>query len=117
MATFNVHDAKTQFSRLLDRVLEGEEVVITRNGKPVAELVPARKRGLALGTGRHDPNVNTAAGDDWWQALTDEEADQYLDRRSGLKMYLLDTHVLVWANTSPELSPAALRAIDRRSGN
>ena len=68
MATFNVHD----------RVLEGEEIVITRNGKPVAELVPAHKRGLALGTGLQDPNFNTAAGDDWWQAMTDEEADRFL---------------------------------------
>lgn len=81
MPSFNVHDAKTQFSRLLDQVLEGEEVVITRNGTPVAELVPARKRGLALGTGRHDPNVNPAAGEDWWQAMTDEEADSFLDGR------------------------------------
>jgi prevent-host-death family protein len=81
VATFNVHDAKTQFSRLLDRVLEGEEVVITRNGKPVAELVPARRRGLDLGAGRQDPNVNTTAGDDWWQPMTDEEADQFLDGR------------------------------------
>jgi prevent-host-death family protein len=43
MPSFNVHKAKTQFSKLLDRVLEGEEVVITRSGVLVAELVPARK--------------------------------------------------------------------------
>ena len=82
VATFNVHDAKTQFSRLLDRVLEGEEVLITRNGVPVAELVPARQRGLVLGAGRHDPDVNPAAGDDWWQPMSDEEAEAFLDGRS-----------------------------------
>ena len=33
-------EAKTRFSALLDRVQKGEEVTITRHGKPVARLVP-----------------------------------------------------------------------------
>jgi prevent-host-death family protein len=33
-------DARDQFSRLLDQVQQGEEVVITRRGKPVARIVP-----------------------------------------------------------------------------
>ena len=36
----NVHQAKTQLSRLLEAVEAGEEVVIARAGKPVARLVP-----------------------------------------------------------------------------
>ena len=40
MKPTNVHDAKTHFSRLIDRVQKGEEVVIARAGKPVARLVP-----------------------------------------------------------------------------
>ena len=36
----NVYEAKTQLSKLLDRVLEGEEIVIGRAGKPVARLTP-----------------------------------------------------------------------------
>jgi prevent-host-death family protein len=36
----NVHEAKTQLSRLLLRVEAGEEVIIARGGKPVARLVP-----------------------------------------------------------------------------
>ena len=36
----NVHEAKTHLSRLLRRVLAGEEIVIARAGKPVARLVP-----------------------------------------------------------------------------
>jgi prevent-host-death family protein len=39
MDTINVHQAKTQLSRLLDRVEKGEEILIARNGKPVAKLV------------------------------------------------------------------------------
>ena len=45
MATVNIHEAKTHLSRLLARVEAGEEVVIARNGKPVARLVPAQERG------------------------------------------------------------------------
>ncbi|HSO72953.1 MAG TPA: type II toxin-antitoxin system prevent-host-death family antitoxin, partial [Thermodesulfobacteriota bacterium] len=36
----NVHEAKTHFSRLLERVNRGEEIVIAKAGKPVARLVP-----------------------------------------------------------------------------
>lgn len=36
----NVHEAKTHFSRLLERVRRGEEVVIGKAGRPVARLVP-----------------------------------------------------------------------------
>ena len=42
MSTFNVREAKTQLSRLLKRVAEGEEVVIAKRGRPVAKLVPVR---------------------------------------------------------------------------
>ena len=45
MATVNVHEAKTHLSRLLARVEEGEEVIIARNGKPVARLVRCEGRG------------------------------------------------------------------------
>lgn len=46
MANVNVHEAKTHLSRLLSRVESGEEIVISRAGKPVARLVPVKeKRG------------------------------------------------------------------------
>ncbi len=38
MTTVNTHEAKTQLSRLLERVEAGEEVIIARAGKPVAVL-------------------------------------------------------------------------------
>lgn len=44
MKTVNVHEAKTQLSRLLARVAAGEEVVIAKAGKPVAKLVPLPRR-------------------------------------------------------------------------
>lgn len=45
MAVMNIHQAKTQLSRLLVQVRAGDEVVIARNGKPVVRLVSFRSRG------------------------------------------------------------------------
>lgn len=39
----NVHEAKTQLSKLLDRVHAGEEIVIAKNGEPYARLVPLER--------------------------------------------------------------------------
>jgi prevent-host-death family protein len=39
MATVNIHEAKTQLSRLIERVLAGESLVIARAGKPLVKLV------------------------------------------------------------------------------
>ena len=36
----NVHEAKTQLSKLLAEVEKGREVVVARNGRPVAKLIP-----------------------------------------------------------------------------
>jgi prevent-host-death family protein len=40
MATMSAFDAKTRFGELLERVANGEEIVITRHDKPVARIVP-----------------------------------------------------------------------------
>jgi len=54
MKIVNVHEAKTNLSKLLKKVEAGEEIVIAKAGKPVARLVPeiARKRKRLLGTMR-----------------------------------------------------------------
>jgi prevent-host-death family protein len=58
MATqVNIHEAKTHFSKLVTRVMAGEEVLIAKAGKPVAKLVPIRpekkaKRPFGLGKGK-----------------------------------------------------------------
>jgi prevent-host-death family protein len=40
----NVHEAKTHLSRILDRVIRGEEVVIGKAGRPVARIVPVHRK-------------------------------------------------------------------------
>jgi prevent-host-death family protein len=47
-AMINIHAAKTRLSRLLARVEKGERIVIARNGKPVAQLIPMPKRRRPL---------------------------------------------------------------------
>lgn len=49
--TVNVHEAKSQLSRLLLAVEHGEDVVIARAGRPVARLVPASAPGLGRAPG------------------------------------------------------------------
>ena len=54
MIVFNVHEAKTQLSKLLERAHRGEELIIAKGGKPYARLcpletVPPRQPGLLKG--------------------------------------------------------------------
>ena len=74
----SVHGAKTQLSKLLDLVEDGELVVIERHGRPVAQLVPVRKRrGTALGAMRGQFTMTEG----WERPLTDEEADAFWSGR------------------------------------
>lgn len=47
--TVNIHEAKTHLSRLLERVAAGEEVIISKAGKPIADLVPHRESAVIFG--------------------------------------------------------------------
>lgn len=55
MAKFNVAEAKSRFSELIQKAMLGEEVIIAKDNKPVVRLVPlitpgkARKPGSAAG--------------------------------------------------------------------
>jgi prevent-host-death family protein len=48
MTTYSVAEAKNRLPRLIDKALEGEEVVITRRGKPVVTLRPAAARSASI---------------------------------------------------------------------
>jgi len=56
MKQINIHQAKTELSKLVERAESGEEIVIARAGKPAAKLVPLTKargrRRLGLLDGR-----------------------------------------------------------------
>lgn len=70
MITVGAFDAKTHLSSLLDRVERGEEVVITRHGRPVARLVSAdandrERAGEAFEALRRLRQGTTLGGLDW----------------------------------------------------
>ena len=58
MTIFSVADAKNRLPTLIDKALAGEEVIITRRGKPVVELRPASRRAVPArgthATGTHE---------------------------------------------------------------
>jgi prevent-host-death family protein len=64
METVNIHQAKTQLSKLVERAAAGEEIVIAKAGKPVARIVPLarapspRKPGLLKGKIRIGKNFD-----------------------------------------------------------
>lgn len=60
MKTFNMHEAKTHFSRLVDAAAAGEEIVIAKAGKPVAKLVPVSARAGARKLGALTGKVHEA---------------------------------------------------------
>jgi prevent-host-death family protein len=66
----NIHEAKTHLSRLLARVMGGEEIVIAKSGKPVARLIPfsikttQRIPGSAIGEVLISPDFNAPLPDD-----------------------------------------------------
>ena len=60
---FNIHDAKTNLSRIIDRVEHGEEIIISRAGTPVAKVVPLYPRTKR--TGRGSLAGRLVMADDW----------------------------------------------------
>ncbi|MEV6660733.1 type II toxin-antitoxin system Phd/YefM family antitoxin [Nocardia fluminea] len=60
---FNIHDAKTNLSRIIERVEQGEEIVISRAGTPVAKVVPLSRRVNRTGRGSLRGRVELSA--DW----------------------------------------------------
>jgi prevent-host-death family protein len=83
MESYSVAEAKRRLSEILERISQGEEILLTRRGKPIARLLPAVPTDLPsiLGAGRHDPNINHdgIARDDWWQPLPDDETKSWYE--------------------------------------
>ena len=72
METVNIHEAKTQLSRLLARAHAGEEIIIAKAGTPYARLIPLepvvqRKPGIAKG----------AVTDAFFEPLPDDELQRW----------------------------------------
>ncbi len=65
----NLHDAKTHLSRYVSQALQGEEVVIAKEGKPLVRLVPVvsstdlRRGGFLRGSAVIDTNLKASFAD------------------------------------------------------
>lgn len=75
---FNIHEAKTQLSRIIERVEHGEEIVICRAGHPVAKVVPLVRRVDRTGRGSLRGKL---ALDETWDA---EETNAEIARDFGV---------------------------------
>lgn len=60
---YNIHDAKTHLSRIIDRVEHGEEIIISRAGTPVAKVIPLNPRAKRVRRGSLSGRL--VLGDDW----------------------------------------------------
>jgi len=73
--TVNMHQAKASLSRLVERALAGEEVVIARNGEPLVSLVPVRRK--------REPSVPGRSKDKVWIGpdfeFTDDEITELFE--------------------------------------
>ena len=82
MNTVSAFEAKTRFGSILDRVVDGEEIVITRHDKPVARIVPegraSRESILEAVAGLRALRAKTA-GRKGFQPLTDAEIRAAID--------------------------------------
>ncbi|MFI6894435.1 type II toxin-antitoxin system Phd/YefM family antitoxin [Streptomyces sp. NPDC050256] len=71
---YNVHEAKTHLSRILEQVATGEEVVISKAGEPVAKVVPLRARVKRTGRGSLQGQIRI---NDDFDELPDDIADAF----------------------------------------
>jgi prevent-host-death family protein len=75
--TVGVHEAKTQLSKLLDLLEEGEDIVILRHGKPVAQVRTRASAKPQFGATRGE----IAWQEGWEKALTPKQAEAFWEGR------------------------------------
>lgn len=75
-----MHRAKSDLSKLVEAAERGEQVIISRNGKPAVQLIPVRPRKIRLGALKG--KVKIPKDDQWWQPMTDAQFDKFLSGES-----------------------------------
>lgn len=75
MRSVNVHQAKTQFSRLIDAAHAGETIVVAKDGKPWARLVPLEQAGPRRQPGLLKGQLRLPSPDELLAPLPPEELD------------------------------------------
>lgn len=57
MKTINIYDAKTRLSSILQEVLDGEDIVIAKNGEPLVQLVPYKSKSKKRPLGKYKGQI------------------------------------------------------------
>lgn len=79
MPKVNMHEAKTNFSKLVERALAGEEVVIARHGKPLVKLTPVEVPAGLRPVGLHRQPVSEAEAREAISPLDEEALKHWYD--------------------------------------
>jgi prevent-host-death family protein len=79
-AQFNIHDAKTNLSRIIERVEHGEEIIISRAGHPVAKVIPLT--GRVDRRGRGSLRGRLVVAEDW----DSDEVNEAIARDFGMSL-------------------------------
>ena len=77
-AIYNLHEARTSLSKLVDRAAAGEDIIITKAGKPMARLTAFPQRRLPREPGGWEGRVRIAP--DFDEPLPDELLDAFEGR-------------------------------------
>lgn len=71
--TFNVHDAKTNLSKLIDRAHAGEEIVLAKAGVPWAKMVPYADPAKPRRKPGRWPELRNIPAEAWFDPLPEDE--------------------------------------------
>ncbi|MDH7973509.1 type II toxin-antitoxin system prevent-host-death family antitoxin [Sphingomonas sp. AR_OL41] len=81
----NVHEAKTHFSKLLERAHAGEEIILAKAGKPYAKLVPIDAPALPpRKPGRFKHLLKDVPTDIWFEPMSDDDLDAWEGKYSNI---------------------------------
>lgn len=100
METVNIYDAKTRLSQLVDKAASGEDVVVSRNGKPLVRITRLGDIQAPHQVRRTERQAEDPA--DFDAPLPDEVLASFEGRSCRI---LLDTHIFLWAVTVSSLKP------------
>lgn len=84
MAAYNIYEAKTKFSALVEKAENGEEVVISRAGKPVAKLLPFEDRSATTKPQPYRKAGKNLAGWDSIPESMDDPLPEEMQRALGI---------------------------------
>lgn len=83
-AIVNIHEAKTNFSKLVERVLRGEEIIVAKAGKPCVKLVPIVEDKSKLPPrvpGRFKGLIDPIPDSVWFDPMPEDELELWEGKR------------------------------------